>query len=398
MSDPGARVVELIYENLQVDEQWSLREDRGFCWWGQNFAQRVWSEPGYDDDGIVIYRLHAQTDVVRGVDVTPSVLQGLNALNMLTVLSALIAVPEQGKVLYRASMWVHDQSVDWVVPIFQLAVAIQAAHANTQGELLASIIGGEPDRSAHPESGERPAMDDMLLINEQLVAPAGEASSRWAGPEMAEFTDRWAGRFVVLASGDETGLTEEFPFLDSTSLLQVTTDQPHPSLGNGMLLRLSIPEHVSDSDGPAWANRMNLGELASLTRTNLLGSWTVVNNTPTFVAFYPNAAHVREGVLTNIVMNAGSRARWIAADYGDDWERPGRIEGARQRKTAQLEQFGSRLGFEDKASLLSRGLVRIPTGKGDLCESTASLPRFARCSLRQSVCVTALIQALRRPD
>src|SRR5262249_53367177 len=66
-SDPGVQVVELVYRNMQIDEEWSLRQERGFCWWGHEYAQRIWAEPGYDDDGIVIYRLNAEADVVRDI-------------------------------------------------------------------------------------------------------------------------------------------------------------------------------------------------------------------------------------------------------------------------------------------------------------------------------------------
>jgi hypothetical protein len=332
---------------MEVDEEWSLRQERGFCWWGHEYAQRIWAEPGYDDDGIVIYRVHAEADVLRDIEITDRVLQGLAALNTQTILSALVAEPEPRKIHYRASMWVHEQSVDWVARLFQFVVAIQAANANTQGELLADLVDGTPDRSGHPVSGGRPSMDEMLLFTERIVVPAGSGPSRWVGSEMAELSDRWVSRFVVLASGDETGLTEELPFLHGTSLFQTTTDEPHPALGNGMLLRLSLPEHVSDSEGPAWANSMNCLELDRLTRTNLLGSWTVVNNTPTFVAFYPNAARLGDGFLTNIVMNAAGRAKWVAEERGDNWERPGRIEEAKQRKYEELRGLSSEFGLQD---------------------------------------------------
>jgi hypothetical protein len=340
-------VVELVHRNMQVDEEWSLRQERGFCWWGHEYAQRIWAEPGYDDDGIVIYRVHAEADVVRDIEITPSVLEGLAALNTMTILSALVAEPEERKVQYRASMWVHEQSVDWVARLFQFVVAVQAANANAQGALLAGVVGGTPDRTAHPVSGERPSMDDMLLFTEQIVVPAGSGPSRWAGQEMADLSERWVSRFAVLASGDEHGLTEEFPYLHGTSLLQVTTDEPHPALGTGMLIRLSLPEQIADSEGPAWANDMNRLELGALKGTSLLGSWTVVNNTPTFVAFYPNTARLGDGFLTNIVMNVSGRAKRVAETRGDDWERPGRIDEAKQRKYEELRGLSSELGLRD---------------------------------------------------
>jgi hypothetical protein len=328
---------------LAIDSEWSVWEERGFTWWGHRQAQRVWSEPGHDDDGFVVYRLHAQADVVRDLDITEEVLGKINALNTMCVTSALVADREAGSIGYAASAWVHEETLEWVCKLFQFVVAIQAAHANAQGELLAGVIGGEPAVSAHPQSGARAAPDDMLGLMEQIVVPIGQEPSRWCGPEMGAFVElEKRGPFVVFASGDDEGLTAEFPFLDRTALLQAETQQPHPSLGSGMLVRLSLPEHVDEDGGGAWASEMNQQELGSLTRSHFLGSWVVADGTPTFVTFYPNAVKVMQGDIQSLLMSAGLRAKWVAEDLrGDDWRRPGRLEEARKRKLAELERFSS---------------------------------------------------------
>jgi hypothetical protein len=246
-------------------------------------------------------------------------------------------------------MWVHEGTLNWVSKVFQLVVAIQAAHASAQGELLAEAIGGTPALSAHPESGPRESPDEMLGLMEQYVVPTGQEPSRWSGSEMDAVVELVKqGQYVVFASGDEEGLTVEFPFPDGTSLLQVATDQPHPSLGNGMLVRLSLPEDVADTDGGSWANEMNQRELASLTRTHFLGSWVVADRTPTFVAFYPNAFKLMQGDVQNLVMSSSLRAKWVAESLrGDDWQRPGRLEEAQARKLAELERFTSELNADE---------------------------------------------------
>jgi hypothetical protein len=317
-----------VYDAVRIDPEWSMWQDRSFTWWGYRQAQRVSSDAGLDDDGFVIYRLHAQADVLRELDVTEEVLGKVSALNRMCATSVLIADPDLGSLRYMASMWVHEDTLEWVSKVFQLVVAIQAAHATSQSELLADVIGGEPAFTAHPQSGQREKPDDILGLMEQYVVPIGQEPSRWSGPEMsgvAELIRR--GPYVVLASGDEDGLTSEFPLLDGTSLLQVATDQPHPSLGNGMLVRLSLPEHVTDADGGAWANEMNRREIVSLTRAHFLGGWVVAEGTPTFVTFYPNAFKLGPGDIQNLVVSASLRAKWVAESLrGDDWQRPGRLE------------------------------------------------------------------------
>jgi hypothetical protein len=349
--DAGAAAVRWVFDAMRIDPEWSVWEERGFTWWGHGQAQRVWAEPGLDDDGFVVYRLHARADVVRSLDVGGDVLAKLNALNSMCVTSALVADADMGSVGYAASVWVHEETLEWVSRLFQLVVAIQAAHANAQGELLAGMIGGERAVSAHPESGLREVPDEMLGVMEQIVVPIGRESSRWRGPEMEAFVElEKRGPFVVFASGDDAGLTAEFPLLDRTALLQAVTDEPHPSLGNGMLVRLSLPEHVADEDGGSWANNMNGQELAVLTRSHFLGSWVVANGTPTFVTFYPNALKLAPGDIQSLLVSANVRAKWVAEGVrGDDWSRAGRLEEARARHLADLERFASDLGSAEQA-------------------------------------------------
>jgi hypothetical protein len=42
--DTGLRTVGDVFTNLEVDEEWSTRERRGFTWWAHRHAQRVWAE------------------------------------------------------------------------------------------------------------------------------------------------------------------------------------------------------------------------------------------------------------------------------------------------------------------------------------------------------------------
>ena len=78
--DPGMTVVRQVYSLMRVDDKWSVREERGFRWWGYRQAQQVWSEPGFDDEGIEIFRVRARSDVLHGC--RPSSAQ-LDALGLL---------------------------------------------------------------------------------------------------------------------------------------------------------------------------------------------------------------------------------------------------------------------------------------------------------------------------
>jgi hypothetical protein len=75
----GLRIVDQAGYALTLDEEWSVRDERGFTWWGKDFAQRVWSEPGFDDDGFELFRLHAQTDLLRDFEASPANLAAIKA-------------------------------------------------------------------------------------------------------------------------------------------------------------------------------------------------------------------------------------------------------------------------------------------------------------------------------
>ena len=92
--DIGLEVVDAVAEMMTIDEEWSTRDERGFTWWGKDHAQRVWSEPPLDDDGIEIFRLHARTRVLRDFDPSDENLAKLNALSMVATTSGFVVDPD----------------------------------------------------------------------------------------------------------------------------------------------------------------------------------------------------------------------------------------------------------------------------------------------------------------
>src|SRR5947209_8050827 len=60
--DCGMAVVLKYLEALQLDESSYLREERGFTWWGEDLAQRIWSDLATLRDGTTVWKVHARTD------------------------------------------------------------------------------------------------------------------------------------------------------------------------------------------------------------------------------------------------------------------------------------------------------------------------------------------------
>jgi len=343
-SDLGLRVVNEIYDLMRIDAQWSVWEPRGFTWWGWHSAQRVWSEPGVDDHGFRLYRLYAATELFDGFENTDEQVLLLNDLTTHMTLSGMVAPkPRPGRIELAASVYVHQEIVDWAKLLFGTAVAMQAAEAAILAGQLPSTksAGLRPVTSAHPRSGPRPEMDDMLNIFNRVNAE-GQSPSRYAGEEMEQLVASLQQPPCVAASGDKMGVTAEFPYPGpvGTSLLQLRTTDKDPRAGNGLFVLLSIPEGKDDAATARHALELNRTELNSPTWTHFLGSW-VSKGTLTYAAFYPNWVH-RIGGLRNIAMATVTRARWLTEDVMDySWEE--HFQEAVERKLALLKQVSERL-------------------------------------------------------
>jgi hypothetical protein len=248
--DVGVRIVDDIGDSLTLDAEWSVRTERGFTWWGKDLAQHVWAEPGIDDDGFEIFRLHARTDLLRSFEPSDENLAKLNAFAAFATTSGFLVDEQQSRVQLAASMYAHDETSEWVRKAFGLVVAMQAADAQIKAAMLAELTESEVDASSHPVSGPRPDLDEMLNVLEHIVVPRGAHRSEWEGEELEWTTEIVRrGLYTVLATGDAKGLSAEFPFQSCTSLLTVTTEVSNPQLGNGALLVLRLPMNVAEDEG-----------------------------------------------------------------------------------------------------------------------------------------------------
>ncbi len=327
--DPGLAVVRFVFDAMRIDAEWSTRDTRGFVWWGHEHAQRVWADAGRDDHGVRIFRVFARTEVLRGVGDDGRAIEAIDRVDRTAATSALVLDPGARTVDLVASMWVHAGTVDWVSRLFSSVVALQAADAQAMAVDLASRTGSEPATSGHPVSGRRPRADDMLGVG-HMVRAAGGAPSAWAGQGMVDALELVrSAPMTVMATGDPTGLSAEFPFGGSTCLVMAMTREAHPVLGHGMGLRVMLPAGGYDTT-PGFAAELDRRELASMTGAHFLGGWTVVDGTMTHGAFYPNSMRLGGSDTLNLVMSASTRAAWAARELlADDWARPGRIEEAR---------------------------------------------------------------------
>ena len=308
-----AVVLDDIYAKLRIDEEWSVREERCFTWWGHRLAQRVSVEKPRLFANQPITKLNIETDLWRDVPRTEKTAALVKMLNYTATLSAFVWDQQRGTIRLHASLYLDAENVETVTYLALNVTAMQAADAYIKIDGLCSLLKATPDESLHPTSGRRHEPDDMLNVIEQVYAPLGKGPSRFSEIDFESLAKTEAVPWVLATAGLD-GLTAEFPFFGSepafltlegparTALFQVNTDAPHPQLGNGVLLRLTLPV---DADPVT----LNLAESQEWTAFNQLGAWFHNDRGVSFVTFIPNATF-REGLLENLFWHTAARVKW----------------------------------------------------------------------------------------
>lgn len=287
-ADVGLECVRWHYRRAQVDEEWSLWDDRGYTWWGHRLAQRVWSEPPVEIEGEKLWLLRAEVDLVRNVKVeTSKVLAVLAAANAIGLLGSLVFYPEQRKIKLACSFGVTAEFAPAAREPFSWAAAIQVALAECElGERLPMLVEGELDVTSSRSSGLRPEPDNMLDM-----LPAVKAMSLAAQMPVAELFERFKGLPdgpSVLTTCDERQLTAEFLYegytglmrdifgpegKPHTALFRVAAGDEHPLLGAGLYLRLVLPVCEPSEQAAHVANQMNIYERITPALLDGVGAW-----------------------------------------------------------------------------------------------------------------------------
>ena len=308
--DVGTKAVQFVFELMRIDAEWSIREPRGFTWWGKDHAQWVSATALTEDRGVLVSRLMAVTDIVKGVPANLKTFSCLGTAHWLNgTLSGLVYDWSAGIVRYVTSATIHEQNQGWIQQVFAHSVAMQAAEAQAMGLYLAGQIGGQPATSAHPVSGPRPNPDDML--NWVSVLPMAQQPSSWVGEEM-ESARETLTQISLACFGDRKAVSAEFPYLTLTSLLEVDAAYRHPLVGNGLLMTLRLPDNADRETLDRAAAVMNVLELETYPFGHFRGGWCVnANNDLTFQVFYPNVMCL-PGLAINLVLQMAGRAEWVA--------------------------------------------------------------------------------------
>lgn len=310
--DPGVAVVDRAHRVLGIDAPWSLRHGRGFSHRTGGLVQRAWSEPALRSSGHVTDRAIAEMELVRDVRDIGLAMELANALNAMASMGALIVDPARATVVLRTTVTTTATTTERAGRWFAVAVGLQAATAPALAEMLANATGGTLAAPRHPGAALNPGVERTVHMD-RLAAIAGREPSRWSGTALVAARDHLApGALRRLTAADATTFAMPIPVAGDMALLLARTDEPHPLLGNGLKVRLSLPHGLTASAGATIAAELNRLEAAAGPATEGIGAWVGSGGQLQHVAFLPNAAHTADDDATELLRSGLDRARWAA--------------------------------------------------------------------------------------
>ncbi|OBJ70972.1 hypothetical protein [Mycobacterium sp. 1274756.6] len=339
MADASAAFLDSLFQKMMIDQEWSVRRPNGFTWWGYRLAQHVEVDPPVSHHGVETSTVRVWTDVVRDIDPSSDPTEVLGAFNMQQTMGAYVWNQDAGTISECCTAFVAEDNVGHIANLMTMAATLQNASAHTRAHTLAEICGGIPNTSGHPEHGERPTMDDLLNVPEQVIIPAGQQPSKFAGPAMENLLD-FLTRNGIVGNTSQTALNCAVPFADPDtaaamfaaalsgsddgppmSRIELLADVSHPGVGNGLLVLMWLPVSDERETIRRVANALNRSEAAGESLTPLLGAWCPA---PTdkegrrlaYCSFIPNL-FARHGVIGDQILYLRNRsayaAEWFAA-------------------------------------------------------------------------------------
>ena len=313
--DLGLAAVERVHREMQVDEPWTVREDRGFTWWGAWIRQRVWAGPATRSRGETLWHVRARTPVFRDQPDEPATYARVNEWNALWPMGALAYDPDDGTISARTGAFLYAGVDPWLETFVLMAVGLQASLAWVGAETAEGV--GPRDDDPHPAAGPRLDPDDMLNLagsTPRVPSPITASILRSAATALEP------EGFAVTFDEDDEVLLAILPTSADEGSMWLLRSADHPVLGPGALARLVLPRPMGVLRAAWLANALNLAEAADWAgedRPHALGAWTVDDGRLTHSAFFPavllGGGDENAAVLTarNLAAWGGVRARFV---------------------------------------------------------------------------------------
>ncbi len=328
----GQEFVAAVHDLLRVNDTYVMDSPTGFTYWAGDFATRVETDIGIFRQSVSIYRVTAETEFIKGkghMEELATALEG--EMDQCTFSGPVYDAPSDTFRLFCGVYAASDQAV-WLKRTFAAAVALQIAEAHELARRLSQKFHVAQAASAHPQSGFRTIPDPVLANAGSFFQSTGDQPSKWEGVPTWEqagwMMEREARHFDT---DRQTYMHADFDWVcgEDPLTLDLRTNEPHPKLGNGLHVTLTVPMRLSPQAIGHLLLDLNTYEKSEYKRCHTLGSWCNHNGKLAFREFIPNALF-DEDYLEDVCVSMCTRAIWT-----NEWfyEKKCQAEAARAAQT-----------------------------------------------------------------
>lgn len=316
-----------IIQTLQIDAARIRKTADGFIWWPGRFRVSIRMMEGTPEGVARVWKLTARTDFLKDLDLSKD--QVISAIDLLSMTAPSFAwgyapreltneyeMENAGRLWFQTDAYIRDDNVNWLPNFFACMVLLQPVFAEKDFEVAAEITGGIPDFSYPDEVSDPGFQDEILLVPGQIYVPSGQQPNRYAGTEELKSLGERLGRSdLCFGTSDENGATLETPVGSNSALIRLITDQPHPALGQGLLVTLTMPEIGAKLETVRNCAWNNIFQIMGWTDVPLLGTWRSFERTEdqfycAYSTFFPNALY-QDNMITNATLWMLGTVRYI---------------------------------------------------------------------------------------
>jgi hypothetical protein len=339
-------ILSMYSDMLMMEDKWQVFEENRLSWVAHRLRQDVTVGEPFASRGVTLRRVTCELELAR--DVPPLDAAGLVNLGMLNLHAAGDAVlwlPDEGRIVRRMHMLVHNDTVDWRMRQLATLGIIQLTHAERASEDIAEFFGGRPAPAwAHPTSGLREEPDDTLNLPDSFFyGSRGQPNPFQVEGEFQQIGDaaNETGRCSLGGSADGVSIETAWGAAD-TALVRVRPED-HPHLGAGLLTTILMTPEATHSI-PELANHLNLEEHRSAQELHGLGAWCIQTSGEApclgHALFLP-AVLYQPGVAWDCALNAIAHAEWADRKLHGEIERaPDHVTRLVERRLQYLDQMG----------------------------------------------------------
>ena len=319
------RMLRAVIDVLRPDADDLAFTEDGFDWWPGSHRVRVSCRPERVD-GQLAYKLSMSTAFLKDFGVQNSQLVALASLcsaqaptyGWVLPTNPFLQDPDDdgaSTVSFHAAVRVWPETAGWLPRFFAQLAVLQPIDAERMSGVMTEMLSAKPDTNSVRMTRGKAPVDEILYVAEAIYRPEGDRPSRWSDvDEFDAIVRHYGSSELCVGSAGRDGLTLETPMGDTSALIQLQSNTPHPGLGNGLLTSLLLPFTHSEEEAVQIARELNRNaSRPDSTLATFLGSWHAREIgdswTVAYGSFIPNALY-QEGLATNLALWTIELARW----------------------------------------------------------------------------------------